>query len=236
MAVILKDGTIFLHVPKTGGNWVTTVLERCGLIRGYIGHKHANVDRLLAPVVPNGRRPVRYFNGRRPASYFRIRRIRKCLSPKPFMFCFVRHPLSWYESYFKYMSDPIRQWGDWGDEKDMFDWHPKAALNGCGDSNFGTFVRKAIAKRPGYVTELFGSFAQPQVDFVGTQENLRQDLMKVLRMLRLDFDEDLVENSDPVGVSHPPPGQVVEWEPRLRKEVLQLERVALVRYGYLPPQ
>jgi hypothetical protein len=224
MALVLKGGAIFLHIPKTGGNWITKVLEECGLIAGKLGHKHAGMDRLLAPVNPR--------NGKM-LNYFRILRLRSVLAPKPFMFCFVRHPLAWYESWFKYMTQPSRNWRDWGNPKDLFDWHPNAVLNGCGAEDFNQFVRNVVDRRPGYVTELYASYAQPQIDFIGKQENLQRDLVTVLKQLNLDFDEDFVLNYRPVGVS-PEPTHKVGWNPELRERVLALEQVALLRYGYIP--
>lgn len=222
MALILKGGAVFLHIPKTGGNWVTAVLRECGLVQAHLGHKHADMSRLLAPV--DGRTG-------RPVGYFGLRKIVVALRPKPFMFCFVRHPLKWYESWFKYMAQPARNWRAWGSEQDLFDWHPNAALNGCGADDFNQFVRNVAAKRPGYVTELYAGYTQPQLDQVGRQETLRQDLVAVLKRLNLNFDEDFVMNYQPVGVS-PEPERKVEWEPELRARVLGLEQVALLRYGY----
>jgi hypothetical protein len=225
MAVVLRGGAIFLHVPKTGGNWVTAVLRRNDLVDGYIGHKHANVDRLLAPVATRSGRVLGRLD---------LGRSHRRLKPKPFIFCFVRHPLRWYESWFNYMSHPSRRWCDWGNERDLFDWHPNAVLNGCGSPDFNTFVRNVVKKRPGYVTELFNSYAQPQIDFVGKQENLRLDLITVLETLALDFDQDLLLTHEEVGVSPPPVGQPLEWDSRLREEVLGLENVAMLRHGYSP--
>ncbi len=222
MALILKGGAVFLHIPKTGGNWVTAVLKESGLVHDRLGHKHADFNRLLAPVNPASWGPFGYLSWRK---------IRRALEPKPFMFCFVRHPLGWYESWFKYMSQPSRNWRDWGSERDVFDWHPNAVLNGCGSDSFDGFVGNVIAKRPGYVTELFASYTQPQVDFIGRQESLRTDLVAVLRRLNLSFDEDFVMNFKEVGVS-PRGGQPIQWNSDLRNKVLSLEQVALLRYGY----
>lgn len=222
MALILKGGAVFLHVPKTGGNWVTAALRDAGLVSGSLGHKHATMDRLLAPM-NHHKSSLR--------AHFRISRIKRALTPKPFMFCFVRHPLTWYESWFKYMSQPSRNWRSWGDENDLFDWHPNAVLNDCGSDDFNQFVRNVIAKRPGYVTELFGDYARSQIDFVGKQESLREDLIAVLQRLDLKFDVDFFMNYTEVGVS-PAPGKSIEWNPALRRETLEIERNALRRYGY----
>ena len=42
MAIELVDGSIFLHIPKTGGNWVTQVLSESKLIKRQVGHKHSD--------------------------------------------------------------------------------------------------------------------------------------------------------------------------------------------------
>jgi len=224
MAVILKGGAVFLHIPKTGGTWVASVLKECGLVEGSLGHMHAGLERLMVPFKPR--------NGKLLGP-FSIWKIARTLKPKPFIFCFVRHPLKWYESWFKYMSQPARNWSDWGDEKDLFRWHPNAVLNGCGADDFNQFVRNVVAKRPGYVSELYASYAQPQVDFVGKQENLRADLVAVLKRLNLNFDEEFVMRHREVNAS-PEVNRPVQWEPALRERVLSLEQVALLRYGYAP--
>jgi len=226
MALILKSGAIYLHAPKTGGNWVTAVLWECGLVQGGLGHKHADMDRLVAPM---------NYHKSLLRSHVQVHRIKSRLDPKPFMFTFVRHPLKWYESWFKYMSQPKRNWRNWGDEKDLFDWHPNAALNGCGADEFNAFIRNVNEKRPGYVSEMFAGYAKPQVDFVGQQESLRRGLVVVLKRLNLNFDEDFVMNFKEVGVS-PEPRQAVEWDPELRQETESLERIAMIRYGYAGPQ
>lgn len=120
MALILKSGAVFLHIPKTGGNLVTSVLRESGLVRAQLGHKHADMSRLLVPA-----------DGRvsKPVLFLEMRRIMTALRPKPFLFCFVRHPLKWYESWFKYKAQPARNWRTWGSERELLDWHPAAPLS-----------------------------------------------------------------------------------------------------------
>ncbi len=223
MALILKSGAVFLHIPKTGGNWVTAVLRECGLVVGSIGSKHSNLDRLVSP-----------FDGRSGKRLGMMERARasSVLKPKPFMFCFVRHPLSWYESWFKYQTQPACDWRDWGSDKDVLAWHPCCPLNGCRSEDFDGFIRNALEKRPGFVSEMYSEFAKPQVEYVGRQESLRDDLVSVLKRLNLTFDEGFVRDFKEVGVS-PVPRQKVEWDPELKQRVLELEHLALLRYGYL---
>ena len=223
MTVILKNGGMFLHIPKTGGNWVTKVLEKNHAVAGRIGHKHDSLERILTNMNGGGWEGWSYALKKMTGAYPRS---------KPYMFCFVRHPLSWYESYFKYMSQPSRNWCPWYDEHAMTAWqHPCAMLNGLGASDFNQFIRNVIEKRPGYVSELFGWYTRPQVDFVGKQENLKEDVIHVFRELGLDCDEEDIRSFPEFGVSKKPDQHIV-WDPALKKEMLRLEHAAIVRYGY----
>ncbi len=147
------------------------------------------------------------------------------------MFCFVRNPITWYESWFKYMSQPDRDWCNWGDEKSMDSWHPNSTLNGLGNPDFNQFMRNVINKRPGYVTKLFGRYTKPQVDFIGRQENLVDDLISILNYLNLDFDESLIRSTGKIEVSKKPVNKI-EWNAELYQEVYKLEYAGMIRYGY----
>lgn len=71
MAVVLPK-SVFYHIGRTGGHWVSHVLWQAGL-----------VERRLTPLHLT---PALATSGGR-------------LSDKPFTFCFVRHPLKWLASY-----------------------------------------------------------------------------------------------------------------------------------------
>lgn len=220
MALILKNGAVFLHVPKTGGNWVTTVLRDMGMVCAETPHKHADIDHFASMPKRAGGLAGRL-----------LRETRFHMSGQPFVFSFVRNPLSWYESWFSYMSQPSRAWRLYGDELDVDHWHPNSMLNGLGSPDFNTFVGNVLRKRPGYVSEMYGWYTLPRVAFVGRQESLADDLVRALRMMRLDFDEQALRASDPVGVS-PKPHKQIEWDPALRRQVALCEYAGLVRYGY----
>ena len=147
------------------------------------------------------------------------------------MFCFVRNPLRWYESWFKYMEQPSRQWKFWGDERDIYDWHPNSILNGLGQCGFPEFVQNVNKKRPGYVTELYGWYTKPQIDFIGKQEQLVDDFIEVLKIMNLDFDEEFVRNYGKVGAS-PNPEKEVNWPDELKMTTALLEYAGMIRYGY----
>ena len=219
MALLLKGGGVFLHVPKTGGNWVTTVLKEAGLVQRDFGyHKHLDWHRTAEC---SGLQP--FWKRFLPSCFWSDMRA-------AYTFCFVRHPLSWYESWWRYMSQPKVRWKNFEDEKNHRYWHPNAFLNGLGDTDFCSFVSNVQAKRPGYVSEMFSWFAHPSIGMVGKQESLREDLVRALHMQNLNFDEQFFMDYPAVGVSQVRDELV--WEDSLREEVLRLEHAAIVRYGY----
>lgn len=239
MAVLLKNGAVFLHVPKTGGSWVTTVLKEAGLVEREFGHIHADMVR------------VRYYGSGRKAFLRSVYDAAKSRLPRslkaaimtpqrrrvvaerqhaqtPFTFCFVRHPLRWYESWWRYMNG--RSGSDWASESDLLSWHPCAAIKHCGDDNYEQFIRNVIEQRPGFASELFAQYAQPEIRFVGKQEYLADDLVKALNMMDLSFDESQIHNRAAANVSHH--DQSVELPNELKAELERLEYVALRRYSY----
>jgi hypothetical protein len=200
-------------------------LEKLNLVRARIRPDHADYERvfwhdrfhrdgkvlrgILRRAIASPRAPVK-------------------LKLNAFKFCFVREPLSWYESYWRFMQ--ALQWKAWGDEFNPDQWHPIAALNGLGHTDFNTFIRNVNRKRPGFVTELYGRYVRGDVVF-GKQEDLEADLLTfVRRMGHLPGSMSLPAvpriNETPACIPKP------VWDPALREETLRLEYAGYVRYGY----
>lgn len=81
--MIILPKSIFLHIPKTGGNWVRKVLW------------HNNLEAVRTDPAAEKHTPL----------YWVDRRYR---SNRQFIFTFVRHPILWLGSYFSYQS--VRDW------------------------------------------------------------------------------------------------------------------------------
>ena len=234
MTLRLIDGSEFLHIPKTGGSWVKEVMYKNNLVSYRRSHEHADYDfNLLVPI--SGRRSGRRI---REAARFAQNKVSKLLKPSnseadsTFRFCFVRHPLSWYESYWKYMNGRDKGWTDWGVQNSRRCWHPNSTLNGLGSSDFNQFVRNVVHARPGYVSEMLFSYTKPGISFIGKTENLRDDLAYVIDLLGLEYDRSTFEKSPRKNVSKTNPSKV-EWDPKLRATVMRLELPALVHFDYL---
>ncbi len=240
MALQLKCGAIFLHIPKTGGSWVTDVLVKQGLVRKQFGHIHADWVRAMV-YTDTARAAARttfewcksqvpvWIKATRPLQQFKHHTLAAQHRHKPFVFCFVRHPLDWYESWWRYMLQ--RAGHDWTQETDLHGWHPCLAIKATGDRRFHQFLRNVLHTRPGFVHELYSTYTQPGVDFVGRQEQLSDDLIRVLRQLNLSFDEQAIHEAAPLNVSRRP-GSKLSWDHELRVEVEKSEYPTLLRFGY----
>lgn len=228
MAFLLKNGTVFLHVPKTGGTWIKHVLEHMGLIQAPLGHMHSDWERSFwHDKLHRDLKVARYLLRRAVRSPKAPPRI----DPECFKFCFVREPLRWYESYWRFMQSKNWDWKTWGNEKDPYQWHPCTMVNGLESSDFNAFMHRVNQKRPGFVTEMYGWYVRPGIGFVGKQERLRHDLIQALSLMhvKVDVREILAipsQNETPSSVPWP------EWDPALRKETLRLEYPGYVRFGY----
>jgi len=222
LALLLKCDALFLHVPKTAGTWITAVLRDLDLVEARVASKHADMEHVL--------RCARHLPGRYLEASFKVGPFWQRRARAAFKFCFVRHPLSWYESYWLFMH--ARGWNRWGvNRRGRRRWHPNAPLDGLGSDDFHRFVRNVLEARPGYVGEMYGWYATPGIDFIGRQERLASDLLQVFSRLGVPVDEDRVRERVPVNVSRGSDNRPA-WDEGLLRETLRAERSALERFGY----
>lgn len=126
MSDVLPNNVFFLHIPKTGGNWVRRVIERSGVkkIQTNKISKHATYD-LLSGV-----------HGRPEPSR----------GPLIKYFCVVRHPILWYQSWYRYQHD--RSWRNWGEEGNLLHWHCLTGINMKKQNDFNEFMTFINQKAP----------------------------------------------------------------------------------------
>ncbi len=92
MALLLRNGAVFLHIPKTGGTYVSKVLHELGLVTASLGHKHSDFARTFwHDKLHDDLRVLRHLLRR----FVRSRRAPVRMRPGAFAFCFVREPLNW---------------------------------------------------------------------------------------------------------------------------------------------
>lgn len=239
MALELTNGTVFLHIPKTGGSLVTEALVSAGLVDRTVGHIHADVDRYRTDRAPvsvlrrTGRARLGHrlpAGARRPLlqAWTRVTSRSASRGREPLgLFCFVRHPLDWYGSWWRYMYE--RAGADWSGESDLCAWHPCAPLRDLGDRRYAGFIDNVIDREPGFVTGLFGRYLSADTVFVGRQERLVDDLGGFARRTGLDIDDRRLRRPGRVNATS------IEADPiseATRRELARLEYPAMRRFGY----
>jgi len=137
-----------------------------------------------------------------------------------FTFGFVRHPATYYQSFWCYQMK--RGW---------------RRMHQLQTDSFEKFVCTALEEHPhGWVSGIYRRLLgeEGEVDFIGKQENLVDDVIAALRLAGESFDEHAVRNHPSKNVS----SGLSEWKKRcvysttLLREVERLERYAMERFGY----
>jgi hypothetical protein len=237
MALILDSGSIFVHIPKTGGSFVAKVLREAGVIRRSIGHIHAPPSAIVNSLtgmralinvadVARGRLPERL---RHP--HLRVTRSLRTESEYRGLryFCFVREPVSWYQSFWTYMQ--ARGSVDWMEQVDLGRGHPCAPLRPLGHPSFDRFLENVLRERPGFLCELFGAYTLSEPSFIGRQEFLTADLLVAGERLGVALDLELISSIPRINVAEAR-GRALKVSPTLIDEIRRMESSIYERYGY----
>ena len=139
--------------------------------------------------------------------------------PDKFRFCFVRHPLTWYQSQWAFHT--VRKWRGNGEFVRLFR-----------SDHFNEFVHKCTESRPGLVSAIYKKY--DAVSFVGKYESLAADLVKALHMAHEDFDEQALRATTPKNVRAQCPDMwhKCQYTEELKQLVLESEHEAIEKYGY----
>jgi len=198
------NGWSFVHVPKCGGTWVVETVNLNGL--GYTPHEKG--ERPGGHDWPIGNRvdPERLLTVRYEAIHF----------PGRLRFATVRHPVSWYNSYYQY------RMGEHGFKgrvlildrmKQDFRRVPP----------FPDFVHWTVRNYPGYLGRLYDQMIGDSCDFVWKTESMALGFQRAMEMAEQEVDM-------------LPPGKVNESKPMeimtpyLEELILEYEPAALARW------
>jgi len=152
MMAIQISRAIFLHIPKTGGTWITHYFKESGM-----DHEAQELAELA------------HMNGVKLKSLIG--------KPEDLVFCFVRHPLTWFRSYWQCKQVLIPRLGGY--------------LDTIVDLPFKEFIDKMLDEYPGYLEDFTKGYLEV-CRAIGKQENLRNDLNSILTMLRIPYDKELL--------------------------------------------
>jgi len=115
-----------------------------------------------------------------------------------FVFTFVRHPVSWYPSFWKFrwhcatlqggsIEDHLRQYATQADES-----IDECLVDRHGHPNaFANFVEACMVRHPGFLSHKYSLYTS-KAHFVGRQESLRDDLLIALRVAGAVFDSSAI--------------------------------------------
>lgn len=171
----MNERLIFYHIPKTGGRWVLTAMQRAG--------------------VPGiGRAPR--IRGIYPFGLSRHHATPLAISDEHkkdrFQFCFVRRPVEWYRSFWCYRV-----------QSQHLD--PNFPLDKCWAEEYEPFLENVLTAYPdGFVTQIYKCYVGADntwMDFVGRQENLVDDLVTALNLAGETIDEKRLRRLKPMNVS-----------------------------------
>lgn len=155
---LVTDRSVFLHVPKCAGIFIRHIYTIAKIPHYELGEQHSHFPEIL-----------RY----KPEEFFKDK----------FIFSFVRHPLTWYQSRWAF-----RMKHGWKAQHPL-DFH-------CASNDFRVFVERLLNYKPtGWLTWECQSFIDQcprPVDFVGRTENLVDDAIRALTMAGEVFNPDLV--------------------------------------------
>lgn len=135
------------------------------------------------------------------------------------MFGFVRHPVTWYQSYWRHRM--AKGWANF--EPDL----------SCRSNHFPEFVERVIARHKGWQSRYFELWLgkdYASAAFVGRYENLVDDLCLALGMFREDFDASPIVNAPKKNVGDTARFPTEELSPDLTRRLLASESQLVRRF------
>lgn len=207
MAVILPNSVI-LHIPKTAGKYVRMTLE-ANEIDFHQTHRNTPCDGM-----------GQILNGL--CSSHCIPRQDEEYQRRKNRLVFVRHPLTWYLSYWAFrvrFKDTPKEWLCWRKDS-AFD-------QACGDDDFNKFIDKVLHHFPGgFLTEFYKHYTD-EASAVGRMETLNRELWTFLHGFEgikdLTFLPVKVNTSDKKGA---------QYTVRQAEAILEAEAEVVYRYDY----
>jgi len=203
---ILLPNSAFLHIPRTGGTWVREVLASANLVEASI------VSQVPEESTEGNVR-----------SWHNVPLTNKEFTDRQHVFCFVRHPLTWYQSYWSYKM--YRQ--SW-----VTDAESRNKIDMCKAKSFQEFIDNVISTFSyGYVSHMF-YFYTSQATIIGKLENLQSDLVKALTVAGEDFRLDDIVNISPANMADESWKKTAMYRADQIAKILYLERDAIGKYDY----
>jgi len=154
MPNVLLSKSLFIHISRTGGTWTWDVLRRLGLSVRPLPNAHTSLEDLRSSNFHN----------------------------RKFRFAFVRHPLEWYRSFYRFCLTKTKP-------PTAAPWRERFTRERLAEPNAGVsfeqFIEYVVDRCPGRLTKLYEDqtgLPDNEIEFIGHYETLREDLWVALRM------------------------------------------------------
>ena len=179
MRYVPELNRLFLHIPKTGGVSVEMVIDQLYPPRNR--HKGVRVSRSVSL--------KHRWNGL-PGRHVLIEHLTTfSWCERSWKFCFVRHPVDWYVSSWRWLASRaifrVARDSSLDELFSFFTWHPKKPLIPCLRGNdFNAWALEVLRLWPnGYLSELCdnycGTIDKPKVNWIGRCELLESDIKQL---------------------------------------------------------
>lgn len=205
---LLESKALFLHVPRTGGSWVERAIDLCQIKRvGWLEKQPLYLPRKHCLL----------------SHYHRTE-----MAKVDYVFAFVRHPVAYYESVWKWL----------GRNRNFMQshwrWHPHRAAGELYRPEFDDWVDAMLTNEPLWCTRLFEQYVGPPggefCNYIGRTETLARDFREVMEHLGHEENVKLhrpelealgkVNNID----------RKLSWSAPLLAKVLETERSVIERF------
>src|SRR3990172_1737468 len=152
---LFSDNQLFVHIRKTGGIWVKTVISILGFT-GYEPERHPSLSR-LREILGSSLNSFRTFS-------------------------LVRKPETWYESYWRYHYYYMQGLAIFRDDEN-YPWRPNKGGVPIIRNSFTGFIQDCLEHCPGHLTRVYQSYLGEnfsELNYVGRMEDLPFSLHEYL--------------------------------------------------------
>lgn len=218
MAVILPN-SVFIHIPKTGGTWITAALENAGLVVRHTG------------INPQTGHSTKHSSWRELMGYYPKVKNRPTWG-------FVRNPIYWWQSFW---SCPFNR-KFWNEKRTPVN------TNWCGNvrwlnfevqkqtqeqfDDFNVYAMSVIERRPGFFGDYFNFVIDSRNYKVGRHENLVDDVVRILKEYGEEFDEAKIRETPKENESDPELKPRRLYKRHVLEAMIESERKMLEQFGY----
>lgn len=223
---LTNTNTAFYEIPKTGSTFIREALTRVNISYELMSpYSYFQSD--PPPIYEIGSKDYTNVGYYRHSPWWAYPYIKD-------KYCIVRHPISWYESFWKFFMSLKPEARFMGFFSDFL--LPDNEI----ENSFSDFINRIINHHPSMYTRMIESFIGPNQYNIMTEilktENLNNDLIQVLKNLGYDknYNLNLIHDIDKQNVSD---DYDLIWGNGQKKQILYLEQEVLRRfnYDYEPP-